>query len=261
MSDSRQTSVWDHYIDYLAEATQIDRDRIKKIVSPIKNSISEGCTLQELRILMLRVFEPITIMQALEQWQNQMDIMLHTGLKKFNGETRYEHYAEKKDESPYDFGADGILDDHRASAHIYDLSGMTQTIMHMSYEHGGKQAPEWIENAQKEAELKDNFEINMLLGDCYRNIGNFKKAIQTYEELWEKNGHRDSSIQDAIIFTKFAMKQGEELKGKHIDEWLDDYHDFKKQETVRRTSPKISRNAPCPCGSGKKYKLCCGRNG
>ena len=22
---------------------------------------------------------------------------------------------------------------------------------------------------------------------------------------------------------------------------------------------KISRNAPCPCGSGKKYKHCCGK--
>lgn len=30
--------------------------------------------------------------------------------------------------------------------------------------------------------------------------------------------------------------------------------------TVRRTSPKIGRNDPCPCGSGKKYKNCCGRN-
>lgn len=27
--------------------------------------------------------------------------------------------------------------------------------------------------------------------------------------------------------------------------------------TVRRESPKIGRNAPCPCGSGKKYKKCC----
>ena len=25
-----------------------------------------------------------------------------------------------------------------------------------------------------------------------------------------------------------------------------------------RESPKIGRNAPCPCGSGKKYKKCCG---
>ncbi|MEI9886045.1 MAG: UPF0149 family protein [Rhizomicrobium sp.] len=26
-----------------------------------------------------------------------------------------------------------------------------------------------------------------------------------------------------------------------------------------RTTPKIGRNEPCPCGSGKKYKKCCGR--
>ena len=30
--------------------------------------------------------------------------------------------------------------------------------------------------------------------------------------------------------------------------------------TVVRTTPKIGRNDPCPCGSGKKYKNCCGRN-
>ena len=29
--------------------------------------------------------------------------------------------------------------------------------------------------------------------------------------------------------------------------------------TVRRTMPKVGRNDPCPCGSGKKYKMCCGR--
>ncbi|MFP4387774.1 MAG: SEC-C metal-binding domain-containing protein [Desulfococcaceae bacterium] len=29
-------------------------------------------------------------------------------------------------------------------------------------------------------------------------------------------------------------------------------------ETVVRDQPKIGRNAPCPCGSGKKYKKCCG---
>jgi SEC-C motif-containing protein len=28
--------------------------------------------------------------------------------------------------------------------------------------------------------------------------------------------------------------------------------------TVRRENPKIGRNDPCPCGSGKKYKKCCG---
>jgi SEC-C motif domain protein len=27
---------------------------------------------------------------------------------------------------------------------------------------------------------------------------------------------------------------------------------------VRREAPKIGRNDPCPCGSGRKYKKCCG---
>jgi uncharacterized protein len=26
----------------------------------------------------------------------------------------------------------------------------------------------------------------------------------------------------------------------------------------RRNAPKVERNDPCPCGSGKKYKKCCG---
>ncbi len=30
--------------------------------------------------------------------------------------------------------------------------------------------------------------------------------------------------------------------------------------TVTRAVPKVGRNDPCPCGSGKKYKNCCGRN-
>ncbi len=32
------------------------------------------------------------------------------------------------------------------------------------------------------------------------------------------------------------------------------------REPVRRDQPKVGRNDPCPCGSGKKYKKCCGKN-
>jgi uncharacterized protein len=48
------------------------------------------------------------------------------------------------------------------------------------------------------------------------------------------------------------------------------YHHFEAQRlletklygnttTFRRTLPKIGRNDPCPCGSGRKFKQCCGR--
>ncbi len=37
------------------------------------------------------------------------------------------------------------------------------------------------------------------------------------------------------------------------------YLEQKKSGTIVK-GPKVGRNDPCPCGSGKKYKKCCGRN-
>ena len=37
------------------------------------------------------------------------------------------------------------------------------------------------------------------------------------------------------------------------------YHEQKKSGTVVKAK-KVGRNDPCPCGSGKKYKYCCGAN-
>jgi hypothetical protein len=50
-------------------------------------------------------------------------------------------------------------------------------------------------------------------------------------------------------------------------EWLkqEERRDFKQgleeriQAVYLSNTPKISRNSPCPCGSGKKYKHCCGK--
>ncbi|MBE0492936.1 MAG: preprotein translocase subunit SecA [Thiomicrospira sp.] len=37
------------------------------------------------------------------------------------------------------------------------------------------------------------------------------------------------------------------------------HNEAKDQNTFRRDVPKVGRNDPCPCGSGKKYKQCCGK--
>lgn len=52
---------------------------------------------------------------------------------------------------------------------------------------------------------------------------------------------------------------------KEVEKWMEkNQHlfagDVPKVETYRREKPKIGRNDPCPCGSGKKYKKCCGSN-
>ena len=80
---------------------------------------------------------------------------------------------------------------------------------------------------------------------------------------------RDGGEQDTTGRVEFVAHYRE--KGERVR-----YHeiaDFKKQderwyfvdghaprpETVVRQTPKVGRNDPCPCGSGKKYKKCCGR--
>ena len=41
--------------------------------------------------------------------------------------------------------------------------------------------------------------------------------------------------------------------------WKFDDGEFVGERPVVREEPKVGRNDPCPCGSGKKYKKCCGR--
>jgi uncharacterized protein YecA (UPF0149 family) len=43
----------------------------------------------------------------------------------------------------------------------------------------------------------------------------------------------------------------DDLEGEDLDE---EYY----PDTYIRAAPKVGRNNPCPCGSGKKYKKCCG---
>jgi tetratricopeptide (TPR) repeat protein len=39
---------------------------------------------------------------------------------------------------------------------------------------------------------------------------------------------------------------------------VNDDPEYQTEQPVRRVEPKVGRNDPCPCGSGKKYKRCCG---
>ena len=43
------------------------------------------------------------------------------------------------------------------------------------------------------------------------------------------------------------------------EEELKKFYKEQKESTTIRKAKKIGRNDPCPCGSGKKYKKCCGR--
>nr|QGT50781.1 hypothetical protein Elusimicrob2101_0440 [uncultured Elusimicrobia bacterium] len=80
---------------------------------------------------------------------------------------------------------------------------------------------------------------------------------------------KDPEIKKRFIdIAKRMEKDGVDFKSiRQMKKWMKD-HEAElraeqpgapaKVETVKHEGPKIGRNDPCPCGSGKKYKKCCG---
>ena len=70
-----------------------------------------------------------------------------------------------------------------------------------------------------------------------------------------KNAIREDTVKlilHARIEQKVEREEVAKVTGTNRD-------DSVKNGPVKRDSAKIGRNDPCPCGSGKKYKVCCGR--
>jgi len=70
------------------------------------------------------------------------------------------------------------------------------------------------------------------------------------------------SVEFTARFTQDAIEQShhEVSRFRRLDgNWLYVDGDVIRMPVVR-AAPKIGRNDPCPCGSGRKYKQCCGRS-
>ena len=84
-----------------------------------------------------------------------------------------------------------------------------------------------------------------------------------------KNKLKDPQIKQRFIdIAKRMEKDGVDFKSiRQMKKWMKEHEaelkaenatGVQKVETVVHEGPRIGRNDPCPCGSGKKYKKCCG---
>ena len=97
-----------------------------------------------------------------------------------------------------------------------------------------------------------------------------KNPLQEYKrESFELLADMKERIEDSIIKTLYRLEPAsqEQLDERRQERAAASRFRFgpprpaagaPKQQTVTRDSAKVGRNAPCPCGSGKKYKKCCG---
>jgi len=93
-----------------------------------------------------------------------------------------------------------------------------------------------------------------------------EQAANGGKEGWEEDS---TLIEDTIKETSWwaAWEKSDDPEDDHDDADEDELEDWQaalledyvpETTTVVRDAPKVGRNDPCPCGSGKKFKKCCG---
>ncbi|MDM8560711.1 DUF1186 domain-containing protein [Candidatus Parabeggiatoa sp. HSG14] len=111
-----------------------------------------------------------------------------------------------------------------------------------------------LDNLVKNNRLVEDVIAEMETWACFQSRQPEAKVVM--EELKSDEDHK---------FTDVALKTDDTISDMQDLVYLEQPKNLNKQKKAKptphysesRTEPKVGRNKPCPCGSGKKYKKCC----
>ena len=113
----------------------------------------------------------------------------------------------------------------------------------------------WMDHIDAMHELRQGIRLRAYAQDD-PVIAYKRESLDMFEEMI-------SSIQEETVRRLYSVRlnKDQEIKRERVASGITENHGgdgtVKKQP---RKVTKVGRNEPCPCGSGKKYKQCCGRN-
>ena len=114
-------------------------------------------------------------------------------------------------------------------------------------------------------ELADKYEIPVLtMVGFLDGIDDSLKVKNPIEEM-DENTRVNLAFDKELLFKNMVDAKADWLY--ELPMWKEIFTDEKRRELYREAKKansvvkgkKIGRNDPCPCGSGKKYKYCCGK--
>ena len=138
------------------------------------------------------------------------------------------------------YGSKNPLTEYKIDGfNIFDemLDTIRKTVMSRVFKVRVQLSPEAIEARRRMAEAQQQG-----MNAQHNEAGNTaaQMAQNTAQRSAQNSFNGDQARRQAVSSAMNQRSQGDNV-------------------TVRRTMPKVGRNDPCPCGSGKKYKNCCGR--
>jgi preprotein translocase subunit SecA len=138
--------------------------------------------------------------------------------------------------------------------HLYEMDSLRYSIGLRAH---GQRDP-LIEYKAEAFTMFDKLMVEVKTGICH-NIFRSASSLMAFENFL-RSAPQQTLHQDTSAFggTTSAAAGPAQAKGKASDVVSEAAQQLEKAKPVR-TGPKVGRNDPCPCGSGKKYKQCCGR--
>jgi preprotein translocase subunit SecA len=146
--------------------------------------------------------------------------------------------------------------------HLYEMDSLRYSIGLRSY---GQRDP-LIEYKAEAYKIFDELMVNIKTEICH-NIFRSASSLMAFENFF-RSVPRQTTHQSASAFAAAAASPAEAggapasgpgaARNKASDMVTEAAAAMDKAKPVR-TGPKVGRNDPCPCGSGKKYKHCCGK--
>ncbi len=124
------------------------------------------------------------------------------------------------------------------------------TLENIGDRRGIKKLQDIFDTENKSLDIWDSIEC---LAEIHGvDLPEMPDIIRMREEREER--HKAGMMELKRIAENYEKRQ-EHLKQDVFEEGA--FKKEEKMETYKRSTPKVGRNDPCPCGSGKKYKKCC----
>jgi preprotein translocase subunit SecA len=137
--------------------------------------------------------------------------------------------------------------------HLYEMDSLRYSIGLRGY---GQRDP-LIEYKAEAFKIFDELMINVKTEICH-NIFRSASSMLAFENFL-KNVPQQTLHQAASAFGGTSTASSGGAQGNASDVVSEAAAAVAEKTKPVRTGPKVGRNDPCPCGSGKKYKHCCGR--
>jgi preprotein translocase subunit SecA len=140
--------------------------------------------------------------------------------------------------------------------HLYEMDSLRYSIGLRGY---GQRDP-LVEYKAEAFKMFDDLMVNVKTQIC-NNIFRSASSMAAFENFLRNVPRQTLLHQTTSAFgsTTTASSGGAQPKASDVVSEAAAAQEAQAKARPVRSGPKVGRNDPCPCGSGKKYKQCCGR--